>query len=115
MCGRPTTGSVSNVVIEKQAVLLYKRTLSPILNALYVDFVVFFYCARHSPKCWYAFMGHRLCRQTCLAPEEFKKSKSGPWPKKVVHHWSRLRVVARNNFGLFGIRGFPVIFSVGLY
>ena len=42
MCGRPTTGSVSNVVIEKQAVLLYKRTLSPILNALYVDFVVFF-------------------------------------------------------------------------
>jgi len=22
----------------------------------------------------------------CLAPEGFKKSKSGPWPKKVVHH-----------------------------
>ncbi len=22
-----------------------------------------------------------------LALEEFKKSKSGPWPKKVVHHW----------------------------
>ena len=23
-----------------------------------------------------------------MAPEEFKRSFSGPWPKKVVHHWS---------------------------
>jgi len=28
-------------------------------------------------------------RHTCLAPEEIKKSISGPQPKKVVHHWSR--------------------------
>src|SRR6218665_490383 len=34
----------------------------------------------------HAFIGQRLSRCTCLAPEEFKKSKSGPWPKKVVHH-----------------------------
>src|SRR6218665_3268347 len=54
--------------------------------ALSVDFLLF-YCAHHSPKCWHAVMGHRLCRQTCLAPEEFKNSRSGPWPKKVVHHW----------------------------
>src|SRR6218665_2468352 len=53
--------------------------------ALSVDFLLF-YCAHHSPKCWHAVMGHRLCRQTCLAPEEFKNSRSGPWPKKVVHH-----------------------------
>src|SRR6218665_331213 len=37
----------------------------------------------------HAFIGQRLSRCTCLAPEEFKKSKSGPWPKKVVHHCSK--------------------------
>src|SRR6218665_1209228 len=26
---------------------------------------------------------------TCLAPEGFNRSISGPRPKKVVHHWSR--------------------------
>src|SRR6218665_3333995 len=36
-------------------------------------------------------MGHMLCPQTCLAPEEFKNSRSGPWPKKVVHHCFSLR------------------------
>ena len=32
-------------------------------------------------------------RETCLAPEGFKRSFSGPWPKKVVHHWSRPRPI----------------------
>src|SRR6218665_2950826 len=46
-------------------------------------------------KLWHAFIGHSLGRLLCLAPEEFEKSGSGPWPKKVVHHcptWFRTRV-----------------------
>src|SRR6218665_1050450 len=39
-------------------------------------------------KLWHAFIGHSLGRLLCLAPEEFEKSGSGPWPKKVVHHCS---------------------------
>jgi len=30
-----------------------------------------------------------LGRDTCLAPEGFKRSICGPRPKKVVHHWIR--------------------------
>src|SRR6218665_2471445 len=33
------------------------------------------------------FIGRKRSYHTCLAPDWFKKSISGPWPKKVVHHW----------------------------
>ena len=42
--------------------------------------IVFINFDNHSPD---------LGRETCLAPEGFKRSFSGPWPKKVVHHWCR--------------------------
>ena len=41
-----------------------------------------FYCPHHLHKCWQTDFG----RDTCLAPEGFKRSISGPQPKKVVHH-----------------------------
>jgi len=47
-----------------------------------------FYCtSHHLHKLWHAFIGHRHGRLLCLAPEEFEKSRCGPCPKKVVHHW----------------------------
>ena len=46
----------------------------------------FFYYASYPPKFCHAF----ISRLPCLAPKEFKKSKNGPWPKKVVHHWTLL-------------------------
>jgi len=41
--------------------------------------ISFIYFDKHSPN-----LGHDTC--FCLAPEEFQRSISGPWPKKVVHH-----------------------------
>src|SRR6218665_920806 len=34
-------------------------------------------------------------RPTCLAPEIFKKSISCPWPRKVVHNWSREKLLVQ--------------------
>ena len=42
--------------------------------------IIFIYFDKHSPN---------LGRDTCLAPEEFQRSISGPWPKKVVHHCAK--------------------------
>ena len=41
---------------------------------------------RYYRKICHTFFGQRLSRLPNLAPEEFKKSKSDLWPKKVVHH-----------------------------
>jgi len=46
-------------------------------------FAVFIICinsGKHSPN-----LGHDIC----LAPRGFKTSISGPWLKKVVHHWCK--------------------------
>src|SRR6218665_2200163 len=40
-------------------------------------------------------ISHHLGRDTCLAPEGFNRSFSGPWPNKVVHHCSKSNVNAR--------------------
>src|SRR6218665_3151540 len=48
-------------------------------------------------KLWHAFIGHSLGRLLCLAPEEFEKSGSGPWPKKVVHHCIKGNIIFINS------------------
>src|SRR6218665_2668491 len=57
------------------------------MNPFLYNFVV--YCARHNRKRFYVFIRHKLSCRTCLAPGSFKKSISGPSPKKVVHHCRR--------------------------
>ena len=50
------------------------RTGRPCVHIIFINF------DNHSPD---------LGRETCLAPEGFERSFSGPWLKKVVHHCSR--------------------------
>src|SRR6218665_2383070 len=66
-------------MFQTQIKLILNHLKPYLCNAMcFTVHIIFINFDNHSPD---------FGRETCLAPEGFKRSFSGPWPKKVVHHW----------------------------